>query len=245
VIHVDAALAKLVRLRCINVDHLEPGCWLWLFDDESAVLPIGDGYNAVPAERRPLVLGRIRFPRDSLMTLDTNSTQRAVEAARFFALRLGSECTLIRCRVVNRLFAGEEGQRDGIQALMKLLDQNVSVRDPREGEEEVRRDLKGAYGPEAVERALEARRRRIMETGGDDVPLVEDFPLAPEDETPDFMHLSMTLSLRLIRAMERWRGNTQLTLSRLIVGMVTGELDVPGGSALKEALQRMSASMFR
>jgi hypothetical protein len=94
------ALAKLVRLRCIDLDHLEPGCWVWLFEGESAALPIGDGCKAA----------------------------------------------LIRCRVVNRLFAGEESQKGGIQTLAKILDQNVSVRDPREGEEEMRGDVTGAYG---------------------------------------------------------------------------------------------------
>jgi hypothetical protein len=241
----DAVLAKLAHLRCIDLDPAERACWVWLFHAESAALPIGDGYEAIPVDRRPLVLGRIRFPRDSVMTLDTNSTQRALGAARFLAPRVGSGCTLIRCRVVNRLFSGEEGQKGGIQELMKILDQNVSVRDPREAEEQMRRELQGVYGPEAVERTLAARHRRIMESGGDDVPLVEDFPLAPEEETPDFLHLTITLSLRLIRAMEHWRGNSDLTLSRLIIGMVTGELNVPGAGAMRDAMQRIAASALR
>lgn len=53
-----------------------------------------------------------------------------------------------------------------------------------------------------------------------DVPIIEDFPLAPEEETPDFRHLTFTLQLRLIRAMEHWRGNVDLTLTALIVRMV-------------------------
>jgi hypothetical protein len=147
--------------------------------------------------------------------------------------------------VVNRLFSGAEGQEGGIQELMEILDQNVSVRDPREAEEQMRRELQGVYGPEAVARTLEARHRRIMESGGDDVPLVEDFPLAPEEETPDFLHLTITLSLRLIRATEHWRGNSDLTLSRLITGLVTGELNVPGADPLRDALQRIAASALR
>jgi hypothetical protein len=62
----------------------------------------------------------------------------------------------------------------------------------------------------------------------EDVPLIEDFPLAPEEETPDFRHLTFTLQLRLIRAMEHWRGNTDLTLTALIMraveqGVLAGE----------------------
>ncbi len=55
---------------------------------------------------------------------------------------------------------------------------------------------------------------------GEDVPMVEDFPLAPEEETPDFRELATTLQLRGVRALERWRGKTHLTLSALIVRMI-------------------------
>ena len=41
-----------------------------------------------------------------------------------------------------------------------------------------------------------------------DVPMVEDFPLAPEEETPEFRDLAMTLQLRCVRAIEHWKGNT-------------------------------------
>jgi hypothetical protein len=58
--------------------------------------------------------------------------------------------------------------------------------------------------------------------------LIEDFPLATEEEIPDFKHLMITLQLRLIRAMEHWRGNTDLTLTALIMraveqGVLRGE----------------------
>ena len=54
-----------------------------------------------------------------------------------------------------------------------------------------------------------------------------DFPLAPEEETPDFQHLAMGLQLRFMRAVEHWRGNTDLTLTAIIMraveqGVATG-----------------------
>ena len=73
---------------------------------------------------------------------------------------------------------------------------------------------------EGLERGLKSK---------EDVPLIEDFPLAPEEETPDFRHLMITLQLRLIRAMEHWRGNTDLTLTAIIMravkqgGVLAGE----------------------
>jgi hypothetical protein len=65
------------------------------------------------------------------MVLQTNSIARAIGAAKFFAAHLGSECTAIRCCLVNRLFAAEEGR---LEELTKTLDQNVTVIDPREAE---------------------------------------------------------------------------------------------------------------
>jgi uncharacterized protein (DUF952 family) len=50
--------------------------------------------------------------------------------------------------------------------------------------------------------------------------MVEDFPLAPEEETPDFQHLATGLQLRLVRAVEHWRGNTDLTLAAIIIRAV-------------------------
>lgn len=54
----------------------------------------------------------------------------------------------------------------------------------------------------------------------EDVPMVEDFPLAPEEETPNFRDLTITLQLRGIRALEHWKGNTHMTLAAVIVRMV-------------------------
>lgn len=48
----------------------------------------------------------------------------------------------------------------------------------------------------AFEQYCEDKRRERR-----DVPLAEDFPLAPEEETPDFMDLAMTLRLRSLRAL--------------------------------------------
>jgi hypothetical protein len=63
------------------------------------------------------------------MILQTNSVGRAIGAAKVFASRPWG-CKLIRCRIVNRLFAAEEGEGDSLTGLMKTLDQDVTVRDP-------------------------------------------------------------------------------------------------------------------
>jgi hypothetical protein len=102
---------------------------------------------------------------------------------------------------------------------MQTLDQNVTVVDPRAAETEFTGEYKDAKTMEDFERvAAQSLERRLR--SGEDVPLIEDFPLAPEEETPDFRHLAFTLQLRLIRALEHWRGNTDLTLTALIVRTV-------------------------
>lgn len=206
---------KLRGLKCM-VEVPPERCWQWLFHGESASLPIASGYDAVPVERRPIVLGRIRFPKNGGMTIQTNSIDRAVAAARFFAPQLGPEVVAMRVRVVNRCFAADEGQPD---ELMKTLDQDVTVIDPREAEATFSRDFKGVRTMEDAEGAATASLQRKL-ASKKDVPMVEDFPLAPEEETPEFRDLATTLGFRFVRAMEHWNGNTDLTLAAIIVRTV-------------------------
>jgi hypothetical protein len=206
---------RLRSLRCV-VEVPSERCWQWLFDAEAASLPIGLGYDAVPKERRPIVLGRIRFPEDGGMTVQTNSGDRAIAAAKFFALHLGREVVAMRVRVVNRFFAADEGE---INELMKTLDRDVTVRDPREAELAMSREYKGVRTMQDAERVARASLERKL-ASKEDVPMVEDLPLAPEEETPEFRDLATTLGFRFVRAFEHWKGNTHLTLTAIIVRMV-------------------------
>lgn len=207
--------ARLRELECVAEAPAER-CWQWLFHGEAAPLRFGAGYDDVPVERRPIILGRIRFPRSGGMTLQTNSIQRAIEAARFFGPRLGPEVVAMRCRIVNRCFAAEEGQPDD---LMKTLDQDVTVVDPRVAEVALERDFEGVRTMEDAERVAAKRLKRRLKSK-EDVPLVEDYPLAPEEETPEFRDLATGLQFRAIRALEHWNGNTHLTLTAIIVRTV-------------------------
>ena len=203
---------KLRALKCM-VEAPPEGCWQWLFHAEAASLRFPGGYDDVPKEKRPIVLGRIRFPNNGGMMLQTNSIPRAIEGARFFGPRLGPEVVAMRFRIVNRCFAAGEGKLD---ELMKSLDQDVTVIDPREAEAAFRREFKEVRTMQDAERAAaEMVERRLASR--EDVPMVEDFPLAPEEETPEFRDLATALQLRFVRAVEHWQGNTHLTLSAIIV----------------------------
>jgi hypothetical protein len=152
------------------------------------------------------------------MTLETNSIPRAIEGARFFGPRLGSEVVAIRARIVNRCFAADEGKLD---ELLKTLDRDVTVVDPREGEAAFAQEFKNVRTVRDFNRAAgEFMERKLASR--DDVPMVEDFPLVPEEETPEFRDLATTLMLRSIRAQEHWLGNTHLTLAAIIVQAVKG-----------------------
>ncbi len=179
--------------------------------------PAGDPWGNTQRDE----LGRIRLPKKSGgMTIQTHSIERAVAAAAFFRPHLGPEVVAIRCRVVNRLFAAHEGDAED---LMKALDQNVTVIDPRVAEAAFDRDFAGVRTMGDAERVAAERLRRRL-TSKDDVPTVEDFPLAPEEETPEFRDLANALRFRVIRAFEHWNGNTDLTLTAIIVRTVQQEL---------------------
>ncbi len=208
----SSVIAKLRSLECMVEVPLQR-CWQWLFH---ASLRLDSRYDDVPEEKRPIVLGRIRFPKSGGMTLQTNSIQRAIEGARFFGPRFGPEVLALRCRVVNRCFAADEGHPD---VLLKTLDQGVTVINPRVAEAEFEREFKGVRTMQDAERAAAASLERKL-SSKQDVPMVEDFPLAPEEETPEFQHLATALQFRLVRAVEHWRGNTHLTLAAIIVRTV-------------------------
>jgi hypothetical protein len=220
-----AVIRTLRGLACM-VEVPSEGGWQWLFHAEAASLRFGaGGYEDVPEAKRPIVLGRIRFPMHGGMTLETRSSERAIEGARFFAPRLGPEVVAMRCRLVNRWFAAQEGPPDKLAA---TLDRGVTVIDPRMAEAAMKREFAGVRSMEDMNRAAaESLEKRLKRK--EDVPMVEDFPLAPEEETPDFKHLATGLQLRVMRALEHWRGNTHVTLTAIILRTVEQSMQALGG----------------
>jgi len=217
---------KLSQLRCMGEDR-EGGRWVWLYTAEAEPLTFGRPHAELPTEVHPVVIGSFRFPKKGGMTLELRSFERTIAAAKFFGPILGPRVVARRARVLNRWFDAKE-LVGGPEELDRHLDQNVTVGDPRVTEEKMEQYLAGAKTQEekrrALERYYEDRRRERR-----DVPLVEDFPLAPEEETPDFMHLAMTLRLRSLRAYEHWNGNTKLILQDIIYRLAEqGAINPPG-----------------
>ena len=205
-----AATRIFLALRCTVEGG--PGAWLWHYENEAAELRFGRARNELPEEVHPIILGRFRFPSKNRLVLELRSADRAIEAAKFFGPMFGPAVVLQRVRIINRFFEASEVEV-GLDRLDKTLDANVVQIDPAEAEAAIEAALAGARTQEEKQRAYFAHaeeRRKI------DLPLVEDFPLAPEEETPDFRDLTMTLRFRSLRAFEHWKGNTGLTLADVI-----------------------------
>lgn len=214
----------LARLGCMDEDR-EGGRWVWLYEAEAEKLTFGRPRASLPVEVHPVVIGAIRFPGKDKMTLELRSFDRAIAAARFFGPCFGPNVMAVRIRVLNRLVDMAE-LTGGLDQVDAYLDRDVTVVDPRVAEERVKRHLAGATTKEEGMHALEAL-FADMQREREDVPLVEDFPLAPEEETPDFEHLANLLHLRGIRALEHWMGNTNLTLQDVVLRLFKQDVGAP------------------
>jgi hypothetical protein len=205
-----AVTRVLMGLRCMA--ETETGAWLWHYEAEAAALKFARAREDLPAEVHPIILGCFRFPSQDKVVLEVRSYDRAIDAAKFFGSMFGPKVVLRRLRVLNRFLDASENAH-GLDRIDKLLDHNVTKIDPAEAEATIEAAMAKGRTPEEKLRAYmaHAEERRTK-----DVPLVEDFPLAPEEETEDFQHLAATLRFRSIRCFEHWKGNTHITLADVI-----------------------------
>lgn len=222
-----AVTRVLMGLRCTVEEG--PDAWLWHYEDEAAALKFSRPRNDLPKEVHPIILGAFRFPSKDKVVLQVRSFERAIEAAKFFGPLFGPKVVLRRLRLINRLLDASENTL-GLERVDRLLDQDVVKIDPAEAEAKIEAAMAKGRTPEEKLKAYMAHaeeRRKV------DVPLVEDFPLAPEEETEDFQHLAATLRFRSVRCFEHWKGNTHLTLADVIHLVVE-----KGGRGLSIAVPR-------
>jgi hypothetical protein len=222
-----AVTRVLMGLQCAV--ETETDAWLWHYEEEAAALKFSRPREDLPQEVHPIILGCFRFPSKDKAVLEVRSFERAVEAAKFFGPMFGPKVVLRRLRLLNRFLDASENTL-GLERIDKLLDQNVVKIDPAEAEAAIEAAM--AKGRTPAER-LEAYMAHAEERRKKDVPLVEDFPLAPEEETADFQHLTATLRFRTVRCFEHWKGNTHLTLADIIHLVVE-----KGGRGLSLGLSR-------
>jgi hypothetical protein len=197
-----AATRAFRELRCMEEDR-STDRWVWLYAAEAAGVTFGLPYEKIPVEAHPIIIGSFRFPKSGGLVLAVHSFERALAAACFFGPRFGPRVVLRRARVLNRWF-GTEAAQVSPAALDGHLDRNVCFVGP--GAERARR--------QAAAQGTQVSAADAYVHG--DLPEVEDFPLAPQEETAEFFHLGMTLKLRSLRAHEHWQGNTHITLRDII-----------------------------
>jgi hypothetical protein len=223
-----AVVRILDSLRCVGRAPRGPR-WGWWHRNEAARLDFSVfAVNARPSPD-PVVLATIDLPTAGGMEITVRSYHRAVLAARFFGRRLGDRASLIRLRVLNRLLSAED-LTAGPDAVDDLLDHDVTVVDPRVAAARWGEAL-ARLGPRGVQSMadLEALAGDLAARAAPDVPMVEDFPLCPEEESPDFAALKLTLDLRFLRAMEHSRGRTEVTLRSLILDAVAHQTHAAPG----------------
>ena len=212
-------LQRFKSLECVGLDAETKLLTLWN-TAEAQKLRLGTSHGLTGAPRSPLdgrlvILGTFRFPDVKSMVLEVRSIARATEIARMLRPLLGASGKLTRVRVVNRWFAASE-LADGLSELDKWLDRNVAVIRWEDAADELDAIVKRGKTPEERQalwvRWHEARRKV-------DVPLVEDFPCHPEEESEQMGDLANTLNFRFVRASRHWAGE-RVTLTEVIEEIV-------------------------
>ena len=203
-------ITRLGTLECVGVNAETNVLTLWR-SGEAKDLNFGERLLAQPSAGRLVILGMFRFPDSTSMVLEVRSIHRAITLAQILRPVLGPKAKLTRVRVINRWFEAAEGAAD-IHTLDKCLDKNVTVIRWEETADEFEAFVGGGATVEArreLEKEWRARRRLT------DVPLVEDFPCHPEDESDDMRDLSAVLNFRFMRAARVW-GGERVTLQQVI-----------------------------
>lgn len=218
----------LHSLRCVG-RALMGARWGWWHRNEAARLDFSAFAATARPSPDPVVLATIDLPRAGGMEVTVRSYHRAVLAARFFGRRLGGRVTLSRLRVLNRFLSADDLSA-GPDAVDDLLDDDVTVVDPRAAaaswaEALVRLGTRGVGAPADVEALAD----ELAARSESDVPMVEDFPLCPEEESPDFVSLKLALDLRFLRALAHSRGRTDVTLRSLILDAVARQTHAAPG----------------
>ena len=194
--------------------------WGWWHRNEAKSLDFSDFAERARPSPDPVVLATIDLPRAGGLEITVRSHHRAVLAARFFGRRLGDRVRLVRLRVLNRFLVPDDVS-NGPDAVDDLLDEDVVVVDPREADAawvEVLGELRGR--PPGTPLDLDALSADVAARTRPDVPMVEDFPLHPDEESPTFSSLKLTLDLRFMRALAHFKGRTEVTLRQVILDMV-------------------------
>jgi len=207
-------LKVFAKLRCVEFDR-EQKRWIWLYHHESKPLAFKTSYDAIPRQRRPIILGAFLFPHDDAMCLDVRSWERAAKAIVFFDQYLKRSVTQVtHAAMVNRLFAYHGGPLPALAEMFAPA--KVTERHP----EDLLQAAEALRAIPGVRRRLAMALTLLHEKSHEPLPEVEKLPVHYYEE--GIGSFETTLKLRQIVAFEHWRGHTACTLGEVIQKVTAG-----------------------
>src|SRR5437773_3501077 len=111
-------LKVFAKLRCVEFDR-EQKRWIWLYQHEAKPLKFATSSDAIPRQRRSIILGAFLLPHDDGMCLDVRSWERAAKTMVFFDQYLKRSVTQVtHAAMVNWYFAYHGGPLPALEELM-------------------------------------------------------------------------------------------------------------------------------
>ena len=213
----DKLRAIFASLRCLEYDASQTR-WVWLYTEEARTLPFKDRRAG-----KNVVLGEFVFKGQTEVVLNLRSFERATNALVFFDHHIPRTVARVTAMTVsNRLFSTAEAASLG--SLDQYFDHaEVVVTDPASLLHEVEELV--ARTPDLQERFVRLD-QYLTDRAQAPVPTMERLPVHYYED--GIRAVEALLSIRQVRAMHHWQGNTRYTYHDMIRDMLHQGAIPPG-----------------
>jgi len=199
----SAVVTAFKKLSCMNYDP-DGDRWAWLYGGEAKKLRFEKPYSSIAAHRRPIILGSFYSREDSQMYLDVGSVDRAMKGIDFFDRRIKRSVAEVGYVAIYNKITSTKAEHPG-----SCFDQLFA---------DVRTDL--------IDQRLEEKLKTIIEsmkTGRfQEIENERTFDLVEAHRTNYYedgpRQLELSLKMRETVALARWSGETDYSMSDLIMG---------------------------
>jgi tetratricopeptide (TPR) repeat protein len=213
----DKLRAIFASLRCLEYDASQTR-WVWLYTEEARTLPFKDRRAG-----KNVVLGEFVFKGQTEVVLNLRSFERATNALVFFDHHIPRTVARVTAMTVsNRLLSTAEAASLG--SLDQYFDHaEVVVTDPASLLHEVEELV--ARTPDLQERFARLD-QYLTDRAQAPVPTMERLPVHYYED--GIRAVEALLSIRQVRAMHHWQGNTRYTYHDMIRDMLHQGAIPPG-----------------
>ena len=213
----DKLRAIFASLRCLEYDASQTR-WVWLYTEEARTLPFKDRRAG-----KNVVLGEFVFKGQTEVVLNLRSFERATNALVFFDHHIPRTVARVTAMTVsNRLLSTAEAASLG--SLDQYFDHaEVVVTDPASLLHEVEELV--ARTPDLQERFVRLD-QYLTDRAQAPVPTMERLPVHYYED--GIRAVEALLSIRQVRAMHHWQGNTRYTYHDMIRDMLHQGAIPPG-----------------